>query len=127
MTNNKNDENNQTEEEKIKWYHELFYRKLVAEYNSNKKLITEYDSFKSAVSALISTLETLKSNIEMTHQAVLSAISFSGFEASISAIGDYANQVSNSIASLDGVISEINNEIRKLEERNAEIRVKIHI
>lgn len=126
------DNNNMTEEEKkreeqIAWYKNVFYPKMIAEYNSNKALLSEYNSFKGALSSLVSSLDAFKTNIKNTHQATLNAISFSGFEASIEKLNDYANSVATSISSVEGVIAEVNKKIKELEQRNNEIRAQIRI
>ena len=111
--------NEETEEEKKR---RAYINMLSAELSANEKTISEYSSFKGAVSSLISAIETFKSNIENTHNAVLNAINYAGFEASIGKISEYAKSAGNSISALSGVIAEVTKEIETLEQRNSEIR-----
>jgi len=127
MANNNNSTSNMTEEEKIAWYKNVFYPRMIAEYNSNKASISEYSSFKTALSSLITSLESYKAYIKNTREAVLNAISFSGFEASIEKLNEYANSVESSITSISSVISEVDKKIKELEQRNNEIRAQIGI
>lgn len=127
MANNNNSTSNMTEEEKIAWYKNVFYPRMIAEYNSNKVSISEYSSFKTALSSLITSLESYKTYIKNTREAVLNAISFSGFEASIEKLNEYANSVESSITSISSVISEVDKKIKELEQRNNEIRAQIGI
>ena len=108
-----------TDEEKKR---QAYINMLSAELSANEKTISEYSSFKGAVSSLISAIETFKSNIENTHNAVLNAINYAGFEASIGKISEYAKSAGNSISALSGVIAEVTKEIETLEQRNSEIR-----
>ena len=98
-----------TDEEKKR---QAYINMLSAELSANEKTISEYSSFKGAVSSLISAIETFKSNIENTHNAVLNAIN----------ISEYAKSAGNSISALSGVIAEVTKEIETLEQRNSEIR-----
>ena len=122
-----NNNNSMTEEERVAWYKNIFYPKMVRELNSNNALLSEYKAFKSALSSLKANLEDFKTNIKDTHQAVLNAVSFDGFESSIEKLNDYKNSVSSSISSIDTVIAEVNKKITELETRNNEIRTQIRV
>lgn len=126
MTEVTNKTEEELKEEKIKLFKTIIYPRLVSELNSNNKLISEYNSFKSSVSALISNIESFKTNLESTYNSTLNAISFDGFSTSIEKINNYAKTAASSISALQSVVSEVKTEVEKLEQRNSEIRTQIN-
>ena len=120
-------EKKKIEDEDIKWYHELVYRRKCAEIAALESEIGDYNALLGAVKSLKTDLVDCATHLKNTYTYASSGVSCSDFDASIGKIDGYAKGMENLSASIDGVIKSIETEIETRQDKIASIKATMWI
>ena len=120
-------EKKKIEDEDIRWYHELVYRRKCAQIAALESEIGDYNALLGAVKSLKTDLVDCAAHLKNTYTYASNGVSCADFDASISKIGGYAKSMENLSVSIDGVITSIDAEIKTRYDEIASIKATMWI
>jgi len=116
-----------TKDEDLKLWHRIFFNNICSQIAAKEQELEKYNALKTKVISLKGDLESCELNVKNTYNYAQSGIVCEDFSTGINAIDGYVVKIKNLNAKLEGLIQEIDKEIKRIQDEIAALKIKLNI
>lgn len=117
-----------TDEEKeayLKWYHNVFYPRIVSQIGQCETELQTYKDFKTTVEGLKANLEECAMLTKNTYGNVKAGVSCADFNEQIEKINIHGTNLEKYVVKIEGIIGLINNKINEINNEISGLRSQL--